>query len=52
MPERIVSLLVCYYGVSPETAAELVTELRDLRSLEDLTRPRAHVAATPPPTQV
>lgn len=52
MPEKIVSLLIAYYGVSPETAAELVTELRDLRSLEDLTRPRAHVAATAAPIQV
>ena len=40
---ELVNLLIRYYGLSPEGAADVLSELRDLRSLEDLTRPRARV---------
>ena len=48
MPDDLVNLLRSYYGFSLEDAREVLSELRDTRSLEDLTRPRARVAATPP----
>ena len=41
MPEEMIQLLTRYYSVSEETAAELITELRDLKSLQSLTEPRA-----------
>jgi hypothetical protein len=47
---EMTALLVRYYHLSPETARELVMELRDTRSLRSLTLPRGEraVPATPP----
>lgn len=39
MNDDMAALLVRYYHVSPETAHELVMELRDTRALASLTRP-------------
>jgi hypothetical protein len=39
MNDDMAALLVRYYHVSPETARELVMELRDTRALASLTRP-------------
>lgn len=38
---EMVNLLIRYYGLCPEGAQEVLAELRDTKSLQSLTEPRA-----------
>ncbi len=39
MRDEMICLLIRYYRLSPEGAAEVLSELRDTRALASLTRP-------------
>ena len=50
MNDDMAALLVRYYHVSPETAHELVMELRDTTTLQSLAGYRVARAVCPPPS--